>query len=92
MMTGAATLVALGAIAMACLVAGLLFFRFWRDTHDRLFFLFGLAFSVEAVNRLGLALSARPNEGDVFFYVVRLLTFGLIVIAILDKNRRDGSP
>lgn len=91
-MTGPATLVALGAIAMECLVAGLLFLRFWRDTHDRLFLLFGLAFSVEAVNRVGLALSPRPNEGDLFFYIVRLLAFGLILMAILDKNRRGKSP
>ena len=33
-----------GAVTMACCVAGLLFLRFWRRNHDRLFLMFGIAF------------------------------------------------
>ncbi len=77
----------LGAIAMTSLVASAFFFRFWRDTHDRLFFLFGLAFLVDALDRLGIALSDRPNEGHPLLNVVRFVSFALIIVAIIDKNR-----
>lgn len=76
----------LGAISMASLTAGLFFFRFWRQTRDRLFLLFGLAFFLEGINRAALALSENPREGDPFFYLVRLLAFSLILGAIVDKN------
>jgi hypothetical protein len=47
--------VAMGALAMAFAVAGLFFLRFWRDTKDRLFAFFALAFFALAANRLGFA-------------------------------------
>jgi uncharacterized membrane protein HdeD (DUF308 family) len=77
----------LGAIAAMSLMAGLFFLRFWRQTHDRLFLLFGLAFGLEGLNRTALALQPRPNEGEPLFYLVRCVAFGLILAAILDKNR-----
>lgn len=76
----------LGAIAMASLVAGLFFLRFWRDTGDRLFLYFAISFLVEGVNRAALGLSADPNEGRPFFYFVRFLSFLLILIGIVQKN------
>jgi len=45
-----------GAIVAGHLVAALLFARFWRDTRDRLFAAFALAFGVLALQRLALAL------------------------------------
>jgi uncharacterized membrane protein HdeD (DUF308 family) len=80
----------LGAIAALCLVAGVFFFRFWRETRDRLFLFFGLAFAIEGVNRTALALSDNPREGDPFFYLVRLGSFLIILYAIWDKNRTAG--
>lgn len=56
-------LMLLGAISMASLVAGLFFLRFWRDTGDRFFLFFAVAFLVEGVNRAALGLSGDPNEG-----------------------------
>jgi uncharacterized protein DUF5985 len=76
----------LGAIAMASLVAALFFLRFWRDTKDRLFLFFSISFLVEGLNRFALAMVSDPNEDQPFFYVVRFLSFLLIVAAILDKN------
>ncbi|HEY6998824.1 MAG: DUF5985 family protein [Candidatus Binatia bacterium] len=76
----------LGAIAMASLVAALFFLRFWRDTKDRLFLFFSISFFVEGLNRFALAMVSDPNEDQPFFYVVRFLSFLLIVAAILDKN------
>jgi uncharacterized membrane protein HdeD (DUF308 family) len=77
----------LGAIAMASLVAGLFFLRFWRETRDRLFLAFAVSFFVEGVNRSALALSGSPQEGGAFFYLIRLLAFLVILLAIIDKNR-----
>ena len=81
----------MGALAMAFGVAGLFFLRFWKETHDRLFAFFALSFFVMAANRVLLA-SAVHDGHTGYFYWVRLLAFGLILIAILDKNRSRKSP
>lgn len=83
-------LMLLGAIAMASLVAGLFFLRFWRDTRDRLFLWFAISFLIEGLNRAALGLSEDPNEGRPFFYFVRFLSFLLILIAIVQKNLPSG--
>ena len=77
----------LGAVAMASFVAALFFIRFWRDTGDRLFLLFAIAFGADAVTRTLLALVTISEEYQPLFYLGRLLTFGLILLAIIDKNR-----
>jgi uncharacterized membrane protein HdeD (DUF308 family) len=84
----------LGAIAMASVVAGLFFLRFWRDTGDRLFLYFAISFLIEGVNRAALGLSDNPDEGRPFFYFVRLLSFTLILLAIIQKNlhKSDKAP
>ena len=84
--------VLLGAVAMGSAVAALFFLRFWRQTRERLFLIFALAFLVDAVMRVVLAVTEVPNEQEPFFYLGRLLTFILIVVAIIDKNRGSGAP
>jgi hypothetical protein len=81
----------LGAVAMASLVAALFFLRFWRDTRDRFFLFFAIAFFVDALDRVALGLTAGSAEHEPFFYGVRLLTYGLIIAAIVDKNRPRGA-
>ena len=76
----------MGAIAAGNLVAGLFFFRFWRSTHDRFFLYFALSFTIEAANRAALALTVS-SELEPVFYLVRVVAYGLIVLAILQKNR-----
>jgi Family of unknown function (DUF5985) len=78
----------LGATAMASLVAALFFLKFWRQTRDGLFLLFALAFGVDAAMRLLLGLSDVSAEWEPFFYTARLVTFGLIIVAIAQKNRQ----
>ena len=75
-----------GAIAMGCGIAGVFFLRFWRDTRDRLFALFALSFFVMTVSRVVVALSDEPVVGTMPYWA-RFLAFGLILVAILDKNR-----
>jgi uncharacterized membrane protein HdeD (DUF308 family) len=81
----------LGAVAALCIVSAVFFYRFWRDTSDRLFLIFALAFGIEGINRTALALSGNPREGDPFFYAVRAFTFLLILYAIWDKNRSGAA-
>jgi len=80
-------LILIGAIAMASLIAGVFFLRFWRDTKDVFFLFFAASFILEAANRAALGLSPDPNEGSPLFYFVRLVSFLLIVVAIIKKNR-----
>lgn len=77
----------LGAFAMACLVAGMFFLRFWQQSRDRFFALFAAAFFVEALNRAALALEPTPSDASPVYYGIRLLSFLLILLAIVDKNR-----
>ena len=78
----------MGAIAMASVVAALFFLRFWRDTGDRLFLIFSASFFMLALTRIGLMLSQARQEGNTHWYWVRLVAFILILVAIVDKNRR----
>ncbi len=78
-----------GAIVMGYIVVGLFFLRFWKQSRDRLFAFFALAFFILGVQRLVLALTTQTNEGSLVLYVIRLLAFGLILAAIIDKNRGD---
>jgi hypothetical protein len=86
----------IGAIAMATFTIGAFFLRFWKQGRDRFFLLFACSFFVEGLNRVGQAISDSPNEGAIARYGIRTISFVLILIAILDKNRarpadREGS-
>lgn len=76
----------LGVISTASLAAGMFFLKFWRDTRDSFFLLFAASFILEAFNRAAFLLLQRPNEGHPSIYLVRLLSFILILVAILRKN------
>jgi hypothetical protein len=82
-----------GASFMASLVIALYFLQFWRQTGDRLFAMFSLAFAVFAGNRLFLTFLDEAHEGRTYVYLVRFLAFLLILGAIVEKNvaaRRRG--
>jgi hypothetical protein len=78
----------MGAIAMASSIVALFFLRFWRETGDRLFFLFSISFLLLGITRLGLAISHLDLEGHTGWYWMRLAAFVIILVAIVDKNRR----
>lgn len=79
-----------GAVVAGYLVASLFFLRFWRQTKDRLFALFSLAFFILAVQRLLLAMTTQVAENRTDLYVVRLIAFLIFLWAIIDKNRAEG--
>jgi hypothetical protein len=75
-----------GAIAAAEATAALFFLSFYRRTHDRLFLYFCAAFSIESGSRL-LGMFLNWNDADSpWFYVLRVVAYGLILVAVVDKN------
>jgi len=81
-----------GASAVAAAAIALFFLAFWRDTDDRFFALFALAFAIFAVNRIALSVLDDESEARTLVYVARAVAFGLIVVAIVDKNRPRAGP
>jgi hypothetical protein len=76
-----------GAISMACFVAALFFLRFWRSTRDRFFIFFAASFALEGVARAGSAF-LQLGDSNPLFYGIRVIAYGLIIVAIWQKNRR----
>jgi hypothetical protein len=76
-----------GAIATASTVAGLFFLRFWKSTRDRFFLYLALSFFIEGSNRFLLGFMGWLREEAPAYYLVRLIAYGLILAAIIEKNR-----
>jgi hypothetical protein len=77
----------LGVIVTCSFVAAGFFARFWFATRDLLFLGFAAAFALEGLNRTAFLLLDKPSIGDEAIYVVRLLSYLLILAAIANKNR-----
>jgi hypothetical protein len=73
--------------ATASLASGLFFFRFWRESGDRLFAFFGAAFLLLAVSWALLALINPSDETRPYVYAIRLIAFLLMIVGMVDKNR-----
>lgn len=80
--------VASGALLMGYAITALFFLRFWSASRDRLFALFALAFAVLAVQRFAITVTRETMEDQTIFYLVRLAAYLIIIVAIIDKNRR----
>lgn len=77
-----------GMTSALCLVAGVFFLRFWRKTHDRFFAFFSASFFLMALHRVVMLLLRNvESEHLTGPYLIRLLSFVLILVAIVDKNR-----
>ncbi|MES2832371.1 MAG: DUF5985 family protein [Pseudomonadota bacterium] len=79
-----------GAIGMASIVIALFFARFWRSTGDRFFLFFAFSFLLQAIGRLFFEHATLQMEDMPVQYMLRLVAYSLILIAIVDKNRRPG--
>jgi hypothetical protein len=80
-----------GAILMGCWAVALFFFRFFKQTRDRLFIWFAMAFFLLGAERLLIFLNPSPDAGW-SVYLVRLLAFLLIAFGIINKNRAKTRP
>ena len=79
-----------GAILLGCWAIGSFFFRYWRQTGERLFRYFGAAFWLLALERLLLLYVIPSHEFEPYIYSVRLVAFLVILYAIYQKNRQAG--
>lgn len=75
-----------GALALSYIIAGVFFLRFWRQTRDRLFFAFAIAFMLLAINGTIATLLGAADERTGYFYILRIVGFLLILAAIISKN------
>jgi len=76
----------LGVISSLSIVAALFFLRFWKRSGDAFFLIFAASFFIEGLNRAAVLFTPKPNEGNAWIYVIRLVSFLLIIFAILRKN------
>lgn len=75
-----------GAVTLAALAIVLFFLQFYKKTKDRLFGFFAGAFALIGVEHAAVNFVGEQLESSV--YLIRLAAFVLIVIGILDKNRK----
>jgi len=68
-------------------IAGLFFFRFWRQTADRLFAAFALSFWLLGAHWLLVAATSPGDEVRPLAFGMRLRAFLLLIVAIVAKNR-----
>jgi hypothetical protein len=79
-----------GVLTTLALVCGLFFLRYWRLSNDRFFAFFAVAFWSLGANWALLVGRDPSDEYTPYFYLLRLLAFVLILLAIVDKNRRTS--
>lgn len=76
-----------GALVVLSLVPALFFAVSWRRSGDRFFLIFALAFTLLGIERAILGVLNLPESPLLSIYLIRLVGFLLIIIAIVDKNR-----
>lgn len=76
-----------GAVALGFAACALFFLRFWKRTREELFLAFAVAFLLFGAGQTILALGNIPTEERGSIYLLRLIAFLLILLAIYRKNR-----
>jgi hypothetical protein len=64
----------------------LFFLRFWKRTREELFLAFAVAFLLLGTGQTIIALANIPTEERGSIYLLRLIAFLLILLAIYRKN------
>lgn len=77
-----------GAVVMASMVIALFFLRFWRTAGDRFFLFLALSFVLQAAGRLIVEPAHLMSEDAPLQYLLRLAAYSMILVAVIDKNRR----
>jgi len=79
-----------GAVTLGFLIAAVFFLRFWRRTADRFFLSFATAFLLLALNQAIAQWLGAADERIGYAYLLRVIGFVLILLAIIDKNLASG--
>lgn len=80
-----------GAVALGFAACALFFLRFWKRTREELFLAFAIAFLLLGIGQTILALANIPTEERGSIYLLRLIAFLLILVAIYRKNRETAA-
>jgi hypothetical protein len=80
-----------GMCAATAMAIGLLFFKFWQDSRDRLFLYFAIAFWLLSSSWALLGFLAPEAESRPYVYGLRLIAFLLVIAAIIEKNRSPSA-
>jgi hypothetical protein len=80
------TTLLIGATAMGSATIALIFLRYWTRTRDSLFAAFAIAFGCFALSRVAASLLAADDDA-VWAYALRCVAFGVILVAVISKNR-----
>ena len=75
-----------GGVTMGFVIGAVFFLRFWRRTHDRFFVAFAVAFALLALNQALAQWLGAADERVMYTYLLRVLGFLIILVAIIDKN------
>lgn len=81
-----------GAISALAFVAGLFFLRFAVAQRDRFFAWFTAAFWLLGLSWGIHLVLGGPREESPAIYVVRAAAYVMIIVAIIDRNRRARNP
>ena len=79
-----------GGLALMCMIVGFFFLRYWYIQRDRFFLWFMCAFWALGAGWGVHLVYATSSETGAHVYVFRLVGFMLIILAIIDKNRRTA--
>ncbi len=77
-----------GVVLTGSLVASTFFLKFWRTTRDWLFLAFAVSFAIEGGTRALALVASLPRDAAPSIYVARLVSYIVIIIAIVHKNRK----
>ena len=78
-----------GAMMLGSFGIAVFFLRYWRDTADRFFGVFALAFVLFGVSRIALYALDVDSETRTWVYALRAAAFLAILAAVVDKNLRQ---
>ena len=79
-----------GTLIFGFWVGGLLFLRYWKTTRDVLFGWFAAAFWMLMLERVFLVIINPEDEARPYVYLVRLLAFSMLIVAVIQKNKKRG--
>ena len=75
-----------GGASFGCVVAGLFFLTFWRESRDRLFLAFAAAFWIFAIDYAVLGVIPLADESRPYVFLLRLVGFVILLAGIAGKN------
>ncbi|MBX9693298.1 MAG: hypothetical protein K2Z81_12995 [Cyanobacteria bacterium] len=75
-----------GSTMMAEIGIAVFFFKFWRNSKDRLFAYFAFSFITLAISQIVVFCYGDKGNFSLYGYSVRLIAFALIIVGIVEKN------